>query len=146
MFRAVFTLLVNTPFYPHWLSMLKANAENDELISHFYGRVLETGCGNCVKKERALRLNKKITEYVATDYSSWDEDFAKQTKIIESLGMITRILYGKAKDKAKIDVECNALNLQFRNNSFDIYYNHSVLEYIEDPIKFFAGLSSIKKR
>ena len=146
MFRVVFTLLVNTPFYPHWLSMIKANAENDELISHFYGRVLETGCGNCVKKERALQLNKKIKEYIATDYSSWDEDFTKQARIIESLGMITHILYGKAKDKARIDVECNALDLQFKKNSFDVYYNYSVLEHIEDPVQFFAEAYRVLKK
>lgn len=146
MFLFLLNFLINTPFYPYWLSDLKTKKEKDELFSLFHGKVLEVGCGRCLDKERAIQLNKKIKKYIATDYSSWDEAFTEQSKLIESLGLITRIFYGRSKDKSKIDVECSALNLPFKKNSFDIYYNYSVLEHIEDPVVFFKEAYRVLKK
>jgi len=146
MFFSVIELLTHTPFYPHWLDIRNEQRASAELIPLFKGKVLETGAGNCTKKELAMRTNPRIKKYVATDYSNWDELFAKQTKYINSLGRITEILYGRAKDSSKIDKVCDAMNLPFKDNTFDVYYSAEVLEHIHDPLKFFKEASRVLKK
>jgi len=146
MFNGFIASLSHTPFYPHWLDFLQSKKAKEKAISLFKGRVIETGCGNAQFKEEALLENKKITEYIATDYSSWDKDFKAQSKRIKKFGIFTETLFGKPKDINKIDKVCDALHLPFKNSSFDFYFSHSVLEHIKDPQKFFSEASRVLKK
>lgn len=136
----------NTPFYPHWLDFKNKRKGNSELIKYFKGEVLETGCGNCEKKDYFLANSKKITKYVATDYSDWDKEFKKQAQKVSILGKVTEILYGKSKDLSKIDVVCDAMNLPFKKNSFDVYCSFEVLEHISEPDKLISEASRVLKK
>lgn len=140
------TILVNTPFYPHWLDFLQSARGKDRAIKLFNGKVLETGCGNVEFKKRAIESNKKIKKYLATDYSSWDKAFSKQANKINRFGIITRALYGTPKDNSKIDMICDALDLPFKKNTFNVYFSHSVLEHIENPEQFFREAFRVLKR
>lgn len=139
-------LLIKTPFYPHWLDFRNKNRANDELLKYFKGKVLETGAGNCEKKERILARNRKIESYIATDYTSWDEEFAKQKRSADKLGIITRLLYGATKEKGKIDRVCDALDLPFKKGRFDTYASFEVVEHIEDPLKLLKEANRVLKR
>jgi|SRR5579859_3864877 len=147
MFDILVSLIVHTPVYPHWLEFRNKRRGNSELIPLFSGRVLETGCGNAEMKEQILRENKRVTTYLATDYTSWDSNFQQQKKLIHSLGPISRILYGAPKDPAKLDAVCDAMDLhQYKNGSFDTYCSFEVLEHISDPVKFFQEANRVLKK
>ncbi len=139
-------LLANNPFYPHWLDVRNERRKSDELLKRLYGKVIETGAGNGAKKERALQINTKIKKYLATDYDSWDELFSKQTKSIRRFGKITEALYGKPKIAENLDAVCNALNLPYKNSTFDCYCSFEVLEHISDSILFFKEAQRVLKK
>lgn len=146
MIEILLKTLVGTPFYPHWLEFRNKRKGNDELMRYFKGKVLETGAGNCENKEKILAHNKRIKKYIATDSSSWDEEFKKQKKEASKLGVITEILYGKIKDPKKIDLVCDALKLPFKDRSFDTYASFEVAEHISDLQKFFKEASRALKK
>lgn len=146
MFTKLISFLVRTPFYPHWLDFMQSEKSKEKAIMLFKGKVLETGCGNAQLKEKALKINKKIKQYMATDYSSWDNAFTNQARVINRFGKITQSLYGISKDNNQIDRVCNALDLPFEKNTFDTYFSHSVLEHIEDPVRFFQEAFRVLKR
>ncbi|MFZ5933171.1 MAG: class I SAM-dependent methyltransferase [Patescibacteria group bacterium] len=146
MLRVLLNFIVKTPIYPHWLDFRNKERGNNELIKYFRGRVLETGAGNCEKKEIILKKNRRISEYLATDFSSWHEQFEIQKKEAGRLGVITEILYGRIKDDSRLDLACDALDLPFENSSFDTYASFEVTEHIPDLQKFFSEASRVLKK
>lgn len=146
MIKKILYLLVHSPFYPHWLEFRNKTHGNDRIIRKFYGRVLETGSGNGEMKKRALARNKKITRYIATDYTSWDKQFRELNSRVKSAGIISEFLYGSAKTTTQVDVVCSALDLPFGNHTFDVYCSFDVLEHINNPARFFQEANRILKR
>jgi len=142
----ILKLPVSTPFYPHWLDFRNKKKGNDELTKYFKGRVLETGAGNCEQKERILARNKRIKKYITTDASSWDVEFKNQKVEAKRLGAITEILYGKMKDSEKIDLVCDALDLPFKDRSFDTYVSFEGVEHIDNLQKFYSEASRVLKK
>lgn len=142
----IFNLFCKTPFYPYWLDILEEERKNDDMLMKLSGKVLETGAGNCKKKDRALQINKKIKKYTATDYDSWDELFQQQTTQIKKFGKLTEAMYGPAKDAKKLDAICDAMNLPFKDSSFDSYCSFEVLEHIKEPLKFYKEASRVLKK
>lgn len=146
MIESITKFVVNTPFYPHWLDFKNQTKADDECFMLFRGNVLETGCGNCEKKDRALKINKKIKKYVASDYVSWDKPFIQQKKLINSFGTIGEIIFCPPRDKNKIDIICNAYNLPFNDEEFDTYCCFEVLEHIDSPLKLFVEANRVLKK
>ena len=70
-------LIVATPFYPHWIEFRQLRVLRIKLISMLHGEVIEVGAGASTLKLEALAANNKISQYTATDYSSWDNGFAE---------------------------------------------------------------------
>ncbi len=142
--RLIHLVFVESPIYPHWLDFRNLYGANRVLYKEMRGDVIETGCGNGeVKREVLARYPKKIKSYLATDYSSWDDIFETQSKKMSKLGALTAILYGKKKEKEKVDQVCDALNLPFKAGSFDTYASFETLEHIDYPEKFFSEASRV---
>lgn len=139
-------IIRKSPIYPYWLDIMGGERNENESLDLLYGKVLEVGAGNCAKKEHALKTNSKIKKYIATDYSSWDELFAVQIKTISKFGWLTEALYGNAKDGKKLDNICSALDLPYRNNTFDCFCSFYVLEHIYDPVLFFKEAHRVLKK
>ena len=76
MMKWLMNLLVHSPVYPHWLAVRKTDQANEVVLRGLSGDVLEVGAGTVL--ERILRKKySAITSYLATDYSTWDDEFAK---------------------------------------------------------------------
>lgn len=133
----LYNILSDNPIIPNWLERRNIAKGKLKVIKLFSGDVIETGCGAEPNKETALRINKKIKSYTATDTSEWDEEFKIHAKSSQMLGFITELLYGKPKDLQRVDKVCDALKLPFKNESFNTYCCFGVLEHISDPQKFF---------
>lgn len=145
--RLIKFLFVETPLYPHWLDFRNLYNANKVLYTYMKGNVLETGCGNAEVKNYVLKTHgRKIGSYLATDYSSWDDIFAVQTKKMTKFGALTRVLYGQQKVNDKVDKVCSALDLPFKDNSFDTYASFEVLEHIDYPETFFAEAARVLKK
>ncbi len=133
------TILTHTPLYPHWLEFRNRRRGENELYLSITGNVLETGAGNTHLKQLLLKLYpKKITSYLATDYSSWDDIFEQFSNQSRRFGKITQILYDQPQTKAPIDQVVDALHLPFANETFNTYCSFETLEHIHDPEKFFS--------
>jgi ubiquinone/menaquinone biosynthesis C-methylase UbiE len=140
-------LLTGTPFYPHWLEFRNSDYANELLYKKIKGDVIEVGCGNGSTKKRVLQqYGNKIHSYIATDYTSWDTIFKHHNQKVHTLGLITSYLYGKSKSANSVDKVCDALNLPFKDKTFDTYLATEVLEHINQPNKFFSEAGRVLKK
>jgi len=140
-------IISGTPFYPHWLEFRNMQLGNLDMFRYVKGKVIETGCGNGENKDRITQVaGKRITSYLATDYSSWDDIFVRYNKRTGVLGLLSTYLYGKQKTKQSVDQVADALNLPFRSGTFDTYCSFEVLEHISDPETFFSEASRVLKK
>lgn len=140
-------LVTGTPLFPHWLEFRNAKKADADVYKLIKGFVLETGCGTGERKETILKERKnKIRKYTATDYSSWDELFKDQAKKANLIGIISELLFGKARTKISVDKVCSALDLPFKKNSFDTYLSFEVLEHIDNPQLFFNEAYRVLKK
>ena len=139
----IISILKLTPFFPHWLEFRQYGKLELRLIDNLYGQVLEVGCGNGELKRLSKKYNNKITNYLATDYFSWDDLFMQQQKS-EQLALGSG-LFGKVKKVQNIDKVANATNLDFDNASFDCHVSSEVIEHIDDIDKYFSEAYRVLK-
>lgn len=141
--RVIAQAIALTPIYPHWLEFRGLGKLQSLLIDKLYGRVLEVGAGEGVLKASALKSNNKISNYTATDYSTWDSTFeefsgaAKSSNFFDAL-RLTRV-------REKLDEVCDATNLPYENESFDCHVSIETLEHIPDPLAYFREAARILK-
>lgn len=136
--------LINSPFYPHWLEWKKGNEANLYILKSLHGKIIEVGAGDGSTKIELLKKYKKITKYIATDYSSWDEKFKKVDRKVDRYRHLS-VLWSYKK-RAKMDNICSAEKLPYKNNFFDYHLSFEVLEHIQNPDKFFKEAARVIKR
>lgn len=139
------TILVNSPFYPHWLNNLKSKQLEREVLTNIFGTVLEVGAGDTKKKHQILNLNHKIKKYIVTDYSSWDNEFNKINETVSKFGEIGAKIFGFNK-RGNLDLVCDAMFLPFNKEKFDFHLSFEVLEHISNPFKFFSEATRVLKK
>jgi SAM-dependent methyltransferase len=145
MFKSIINFIVHSPVYPHWLEYYKYNKANNYLLKIIKGDVLEIGAGDGSKKIELKQKYPKIKKYLATDYSSWDEEFKQIDNKIKKFGNIAGIILGY-KPRIKLDAICDALKLPFEPNSFDYHISFEVLEHINNPFKYFSEATRVVKK
>ena len=126
--------IVKSPFYPHWLNDLKASQGNNSVLNRIQGSVIEVGAGDGRKKHLLCFQYPAIKKYVATDFSSWDNEFNKIDQKIQT-SYVQSVISGFEK-RNTIDVVCDATKLPFHGSSFDYHLGFEVLEHISDPVKY----------
>jgi SAM-dependent methyltransferase len=84
------------------------------VLKYATGRVLDIGCGN--------KPYEVLFEGVTSGYVGCD--------VIQS-------------NQNKVDVICEAVNLQFEDASFDTAFSTQVIEHVEDPFKMLAEANRI---
>lgn len=136
--------LVSSPLNPYWLIQRKMSQANAHILASIAGKVLEVGAGDGARKEQLCQQYPKITEYIATDYSSWDGQFSNISKRVKRLGAIGEALFG-FKERIKLDQVCSATDLPFKANSFDWHLSFETLEHISDPDRYFAEAARVVK-
>lgn len=137
-------LIVNSPLYPHWLEQRKCYEANKHLLKRIHGKVIEVGAGDGSLKNEVLKTHKKIKEYIATDFSSWNEEFDNIDNKINKLGIISKI-WGYKK-RIKLDKVCNAEKLPYPKDFFDYHLSFEVLEHIGNPNKYFEEATRVVKK
>jgi SAM-dependent methyltransferase len=136
-------IVAATPFYPHWLEFRRLQALSDKMAGLLHGRVIEVGAGDGAFKKKVLATNQRIENYMATDFTSWDGEFAENDRIAES-GNLMDALYGRTKREV-LDARCSALELPFPDKSFDCHVSVEVLEHIPDPEQYFREAARVVK-
>jgi ubiquinone/menaquinone biosynthesis C-methylase UbiE len=144
MFASFVSLLVKTPIYPHWLEHLKMRQGNQVILKGVKGKVLEVGAGDGSRKVFIMNHFPAIKKYVATDFSSWDDEF-KRNDGAAKYGKAGEIFMGRSK-RAKLDKVCSATKLPFRTNTFDSHLSFEVLEHIDDPKAYFSEAARVVKQ
>ncbi|HSE29132.1 MAG TPA: methyltransferase domain-containing protein [Candidatus Saccharimonadales bacterium] len=137
-------LVVNLPIYPHWLEHKKLKQGNAVILKDISGRVLEVGAGDGSRKQHIIAEYPNVSEYIATDYSSWDDEFEGFSDIPNKFGNAGAIFMGRS-HRHKLDKTCSATDLPFKNNSFDNHISFEVLEHIDDPEAFFKEAARVVK-
>lgn len=139
-------LLVNTPFYPYWLHSLKYRQANDHIFrsaSFTNGRVLEVGAGDGTHKALLTKRYPNLS-YVATDFSSWDSEFASIDELVSKYGAVAQTVLGY-QQRAKLDSVCDAMNLPYENKSFDFHMSFETLEHLNNPDLYYREAHRVLK-
>ena len=144
MINSLMKIIVNSPFYPHWLEVMKKKQADHTLTADIKGDVLEVGAGDGSKKTDFLANNKKIKKYLATDYSELDGEFESVNRLNKKWGKLSEVFYGY-KERIKLDGVCSATELPYKDNSFDYHLSFEVLEHIDQPSKYFSEASRVLK-
>jgi len=121
----IYEILRNTPFYPFWLESLKSRNAETIVFQYAKGTCLEVGCGNTNTKKFVTRINKNITDYVATDYIGTHHITGNRNMVVDDY--------------------TDALHLKYSANSFDTHISLEVLEHLPDPYKYFEEARRILK-
>ncbi len=145
MFASIANLLVETPIYPHWLEHLKMKQGDEVILRGIKGDVLEVGAGDGSKKTAIMNKYPMIKKYVATDYSSWDNEFERDGARATRYGKAAEIFMGRQK-RSGLDAVCSATELPYSDNSFDAHLSFEVLEHIYDPRAYFSEASRVVKK
>ncbi len=141
----IIKVLVKSPLYPHWLWYLKMELGNNYVLKELHGKVIEVGAGDGARKVALTREHKQVSEYIATDYSSWDNEFDEIDQRINKCGFINEVLFG-FKERKGLDAICSAMELPYGNESFDYHISFEVLEHIETPDEYFLEASRVLKK
>lgn len=137
-------LLVASPLYPHWLEHKKLRQGNEVILKELKGKILEVGAGDGSKKKDITATYPSITSYVATDFSSWDDEFESFSAIPQKFGKAGAIFMGRT-HREKLDGVCSATKLPYKDNSFDGHVSFEVLEHIDDPEAYFREAARVVK-
>lgn len=127
-------IMVGSPFYPYWLSELKAQEGNEKVLKGIQGSVLEVGSGDGSRKTKICQAHPGVTKYLVTDLNDWGGEFNAIDNCVTN-NSIFSVLTGFEK-RTKPDVICDALDLPFRSSTFDYHLGFEVLEHIPDPMKY----------
>lgn len=144
MLQFAVNLLVKSPLYPHWLESLKMQAGNKLILQGIKGSVLEVGAGDGARKLQLLSEHAEISRYIATDYSSWDSEFAEVDKKVGMFNSLGSIFFGYQK-REPLDKICSAMELTFADAEFDHHLSFEVLEHISNPQMYFSEVSRVLK-
>ncbi|OGG01667.1 hypothetical protein A2Z33_05490 [Candidatus Gottesmanbacteria bacterium RBG_16_52_11] len=136
-------LLKLTPLYPYWLHDRKFQQGNDHVLSGLSGSVLEVGAGSGARKIELLKKYRRIRQYMATDYSSWDGEFRRINKFVYRYQLLSLLIDQKI--RLKTDKICDAMNLPFRSSRFDYHLGFEVLEHIPEPEKYISEAYRVLK-
>lgn len=137
-------IIVNSPIYPHWLEHRKMRQGDDVMLKGIKGSVLEVGAGDGTKKAKILLKYPKIKSYLATDYSSWDEEFARFSSISNKYRRLGEIFMGR-QTRIKLDGVCSATELPYGSGQFDVHLSFEVLEHLDDPFAYFSEAARVVK-
>ncbi len=137
-------LIMRCPVYPHWLEFQKANIGTKRVLKGIKGAVLEVGAGDGARKKELMARYSSITDYISTDYSSWDGEFEKIDNRISKWSIVENIFFGHKK-REQLDTVCSATALPFPDNHFDYHISFEVLEHIDDPYQYFREANRVLK-
>lgn len=145
MIKFIIRQFTNLPFYPHWLEFYKREQGNSYTLKKLMGKVIEVGVGDGSRKYELVNKYKAIKEYISTDDVCWDEEFEKIDIRAKKFWGLSAEFF-KLKQRIPLDKKCSALNLPYKDNTFDYHLSFEVLEHIDDPYKFFGEASRVLKR
>lgn len=117
---------------------------NRVILKGIKGEVLEVGAGDGSRKVAIMKDFPAIKKYVATDYSSWDDEFEHNDGAAR-YGKAGEIFMGRQK-RAKLDKVCSATKLPYKKDTFDSHLSFEVLEHIDDPKAYFSEAARVVKK
>ena len=145
MINSIIRRLTALPIYPHWLEFYKREQGNNITLRNLKGKIIEVGAGNGFMKYDLLSRYKGINEYISTDCSTWDPEFERiDTKAKKFWGLSGAFF--KVRPRLPIDKKCNAMDLPYKDNTFDYHLSFEVLEHIDKPYIFFKEAYRVLKR
>ncbi len=142
-------ILTRSPINPHWLHNLKHGQATRRTLADLIKpqqkkRLLEVGAGDGTTKEVVMKQYPKL-DYVATDFSSWDEEFEAINKKTGRYGKIGQVLLN-FQPRKPLDVVCDAMDLPFKEGEFDYHLSLETLEHLNSPESYYHEASRVLKK